>query len=143
MICLSSVSTCLDQVAKETNPSSLKRFLEENRPGVARTIAGSKNASKEVLSTLFSHSSMMVRVLVARNLKTPIDILKVLSLDTEVAVRDSARFSLARLGKPKVTEVIIKEAPKPVEEVVKDIKKENKKSNKKNKNKHKNKETKK
>jgi hypothetical protein len=133
------MSDYLDQVTRETNPSSLKRFLEENRPGVARAIAGSSNAPMELLSTLFSHSSMMVRVLVARNLNTPTDILKVLSLDTEVAVRDSARYSLARIGRPKIEEVVIKVAEKPVEEIVKEIKKENKKQKNKNKNKNKNK----
>jgi hypothetical protein len=127
----------LDQVAKETNPESLKRFLEENRPGVARVLASSKNATKEVLSALFSHRSLMVRVEVARNLLTPTDILKVLSLDTEVAVRDSARFSLARLGKPKVELAPIPKVEKPVEEVVLEIKNESKKNKRKNKNKNK------
>ncbi len=127
----------LDQVARETNAESLKRYLEEDRPGVARTIAASENASKEIFSTLFTHSSLMVRVLVARNLKTPPDILKVLSLDTEVAVRDSARFSLARLGRPKIIEAPVEKVERPVEEVVDSIKKEKKKNRKKDKNKNK------
>lgn len=130
----------LDQVGRETNPSSLKKLLEENRPGVARAIAGSEHATEEILSSLFGHSSLMVRVLVARNLKTPSDILKVLSLDTEVAVRDSARFSLARLGRPKITQVEVKQEKPPIE-VVKEIKKEKKKN--KNKKNNKNKEKKK
>lgn len=139
------MSDYLDQAARETNPSSLKRLLEENRPGIARVIAGSDHASEEILGSLFSHPSMMVRVKVARNLKTPPDILKVLSLDTEVAVRDSARYSLARLGKPKEIEVVIPKKEKQVEEVITEIKKEKKKNKDKNKkkNKNKNKENKK
>ncbi|MFT6068222.1 MAG: hypothetical protein ACJAT2_002936 [Bacteriovoracaceae bacterium] len=127
----------LDQVARETNPESLKRYLEENRPGVARAIAASKNAPEVVLCSLFNHQSLMVRVLVARNLRTPPDILKVLSLDTEVAVRDSARFSLARKGRPKIKEAVVEKAEKPVEEVIATIKKEKKKNKKKDRNKNK------
>lgn len=125
------MSDYLDQIAKETNKESLIKIMEEDRPGAARVLAASKNAVPEVLARLAIHSSEMVRVLVARNLKTPTDVLKAMTLDTNVAIRDSARFSLARLGKPKI------EAPqstlpkeRDVEEVVKEIKKTDKKPKK-------------
>ena len=58
-----------------------------------------------------------------------LDVLKAMTLDTNVAIRDSARFSLGRLGRPKTVAPKVEEAAvkeKPVEEVVKEIKKERK-----------------
>ena len=119
------MSDYLNQVEKECNPDSLMKIIEEDRPGAARIVAGRDNIDGKLLACLSIHSSEMVRVLVARNLNTPIDVLKAMTLDTNVVIRDSARFSLGRIGRPK-SPAPIKEKEKQVEEVVKDIKKERK-----------------
>ena len=80
----------LSQASEETNKESLLKMIEEDRPGVARIVAGSKHATAEILEKLMGHSSRMVRVLVARNLNTPTDVLKAMTLDSEVSIRDSA-----------------------------------------------------
>ncbi len=123
------MSDYLNQVEIERNVDSLLKYIQEDRPGSARVIARREDVDPKILAKLSMHSSEMVRVLIARNLKTPTDVLKMMTLDTNVAIRDSAKFSLGRLGKPKDPDPVVPKQvkkEKPVEDVVKDIKKEKK-----------------
>jgi len=123
------MSDYLNQVEIERNTDSLLKYIQDDRPGAARAVAKREDIDPKILAHLSMHPSEMVRVLVARNLKTPTDILKMMTLDTNVAIRDSAKFSLGRLGKPEVLEPLNskpEKKEKPVDEVVKEIKKEKK-----------------
>jgi hypothetical protein len=69
-------------------------FLIEDKPGVALELAKSIHTAPRLLEILSRNPAITVRHEVAKNKSTPIEVLKKMSSDKDMLVRDYARRTL-------------------------------------------------
>ena len=87
----------LAQVRECSDEEKMFNFLKEDKPGVALELAKSIHTAPRILEILSNHVSITVRHEVAKNKSTPIEILKIMSMDKDMLVRDYSRRTLLTL----------------------------------------------
>lgn len=88
----------LAEVRECRDKDKMFSFLKEDKPGVALELAKSTHADPRILDILARHISITVRHEVAKNKSTPIEMLKLMSSDKDMLIRDYARRTLKSLN---------------------------------------------
>lgn len=92
----------IDQVLRSARSAKSEleqlNILKTNLPGVALELSKSTHAGPKVLGLLSRHRSITVRHEVAKNPKTPRELLEIMAKDKDMLVRDYAQRTLNVLG---------------------------------------------